>query len=453
MFTFIKSLTLFVLVGCSFGQKCKQNDLDEFIQCQMRKGKTLGVSAAVIQNETLLWSKAYGYTDGSKNTEVTTDTAFMFASVSKTNIAVATMILFERGWLSVNDDVNDHIPFSVRNPRFPDEPITIHSLLTHSSSIRDGVYDKMSIYMPGDPTFSLHDFLKGYLVEGGFWYNPIKSFNKKNKPLTKFDYSNVGACLAAYVAEVVAQKHNFASDFNDLVRTHIYGPLGANLGKASYFVGDLASAEPPALAAPSPWYGKRTGFRSCDQYAVLDYPTCDWRSTAIDYSKFLSMYINGGTYKGVQILRGDTVDYMKQRSGFADKSGDEEVSNAIFLYENGIVPGMTTLGHDGSDVGVGTIALFNPLTSIGVIIVTNGDFTDRFEKSLYAMVKRLFRDFHPNHLTDFTPEDSSARSNDGGRRKLSGGATSRGRDRDRPQNPCATCTQDPKCGRNKRKKE
>jgi len=76
---------------------------------------------------------------GSAGGNVTSDTAFMFASLSKTHIAVAAMILVERGWLSVADDVNTYLNFSVRNPSFPSTPVTVHSLLTHSSSIHDRV--------------------------------------------------------------------------------------------------------------------------------------------------------------------------------------------------------------------------------------------------------------------------------------------------------------------------
>ena len=44
---------------------------------------------------------------------------------------------FQAGWLAPSDDVNTLLPFRVRNPNFPDTPVTLHQLLTHTSSITD----------------------------------------------------------------------------------------------------------------------------------------------------------------------------------------------------------------------------------------------------------------------------------------------------------------------------
>ena len=38
--------------------------------------------------------------------------------------------LLEQGLLTLDDDVNEYLPFSLRNPIFPDTPITIRMLLS-----------------------------------------------------------------------------------------------------------------------------------------------------------------------------------------------------------------------------------------------------------------------------------------------------------------------------------
>merc|ERR1712048_644789 len=131
----------------------------------------MGLSVTVLQNDQVLWNGAYGSTKpgDSKAPKVTNETAFMFASLSKTNIAVASMILYEKGLLSPEDDVNKHLNFSVRNPNFKTEVVTIHHLLTHTASISDKEYDNIPIYMPGDPTISLYDTVYNYLTKDGVW--------------------------------------------------------------------------------------------------------------------------------------------------------------------------------------------------------------------------------------------------------------------------------------------
>jgi CubicO group peptidase (beta-lactamase class C family) len=209
------------------------------------------------------------------------------------------------------------------------------------------------------------------VAPNGRWAKKGKSWNNKKGPGKKFDYSNIGACLMAYICEVVAVKNGLAKDFDDLVRTQIYAKLGAGQNDGGYFARDFSSLSPPAYALPSQL--NRGGWKNCKVYSVMDYPTCDWRSSSLTYGKLFGMFINYGTYQGTQILKRETVEYMRQKSGFSSKDG-EEPSNALWLYEKNLISGYTyVLGHDGSDAGISTYAYFNTDTGVGYILLTNAD--------------------------------------------------------------------------------
>ena len=60
------------------------------------------------------------------------------ASVSKIAVAIAVLILVEEGHFSLDDDVSELLGWEFRNPHFPLTPITVRSLLSHTSSVRDG---------------------------------------------------------------------------------------------------------------------------------------------------------------------------------------------------------------------------------------------------------------------------------------------------------------------------
>ena len=47
------------------------------------------------------------------------------------------MRLVERRLLRLDEDVNQYLSFEVRNPEFPDQPITLRQLLTHTSGYQD----------------------------------------------------------------------------------------------------------------------------------------------------------------------------------------------------------------------------------------------------------------------------------------------------------------------------
>jgi D-alanyl-D-alanine carboxypeptidase len=60
---------------------------------------------------------------------------FRIASTSKSFSAVAIMQLVEQGKLQLNDTLTKILGFEIKNPHFPDVPITVEMILSHQSSI------------------------------------------------------------------------------------------------------------------------------------------------------------------------------------------------------------------------------------------------------------------------------------------------------------------------------
>ena len=103
--------------------------------------------------------------------------------------------LKEKGLLDLNEDAGKYLGWPLRNPDFPDAPITLRMLLSHTSSIRDtGGY-----ILPH--TLSLSEY---FLPEGRYWKNGCH-FAKKDEaadvaPGKTFTYANIGfALLGPYV--------------------------------------------------------------------------------------------------------------------------------------------------------------------------------------------------------------------------------------------------------------
>lgn len=82
--------------------------------------------------------------------EFDTNSLIRIASMSKQMSAIALLQQMELGRCEVcvprfrypnsfqiDDDVSSHIGFELRNPYFPDYPITLRQLLDHTSSIND----------------------------------------------------------------------------------------------------------------------------------------------------------------------------------------------------------------------------------------------------------------------------------------------------------------------------
>ncbi len=81
---------------------------------------------------------AEGLADPASGRAVTIDDPVRIASVSKLVVAIGVMRLVEQGKLDLDRDISAYLGWTFRNPAFPDRPITLRQLLSHTSSLRDG---------------------------------------------------------------------------------------------------------------------------------------------------------------------------------------------------------------------------------------------------------------------------------------------------------------------------
>lgn len=112
------------------------------------------------------------------------------------------------------------LDFKVSNPYFPNRPLTVKQLAAHTSGIldRENVYEKTYIFNESAANISLENFLQSYLTEKGRFYSR-RNFARR-KPGTAFNYSNIGATLAAYLIEVKA-----GMSFADFTAKYVLQPL------------------------------------------------------------------------------------------------------------------------------------------------------------------------------------------------------------------------------------
>ena len=96
-----------------------------------------GISIAVINNFAIDWAKGYGVASVSTGKEITTQTLFQAASISKPIAAVAALHLAETKRLPLDADVNDWL----RNWKLPtseyirDQKVTLKRLLNHTAGL------------------------------------------------------------------------------------------------------------------------------------------------------------------------------------------------------------------------------------------------------------------------------------------------------------------------------
>lgn len=90
----------------------------------------------IIVNRKLVWTRGYGFADRERAVPFTQDTIMNIGSISKTITGAALMRAVQEGKLSLDGNINKYLPFKVANPSFPNEPITLRQLATHTSRVQ-----------------------------------------------------------------------------------------------------------------------------------------------------------------------------------------------------------------------------------------------------------------------------------------------------------------------------
>jgi CubicO group peptidase (beta-lactamase class C family) len=370
-------------------EQTKDSFPDDLIGRYMAENHVPGLAYAVVRSDGISLSGAYGLANVEKNIPMGIHSIMNIGSISKTITATAIMQLWEKGQIELDADINDYLPFTVKNPHFPDIPITTRQLLTHTSSIQDGPAYTES-YACGDPEVSLKDWITGYLVRVGAYYDEAENFLLK-KPGEAHHYSNVGYGLLGYIVEEVTDL-----PFYSYCREKIFEPLG--MVHSAWFLREINTADhalpyfyvsTESLEAINRHFNQLLhddrfltpgGYMAPCLYSFPNYPDGLLRTSVVELSYFLDAFIHSGKLDHLRILKRSTVEKM------LSLQLEDDDSQGLCWHKTQFE---SLWGHGGADPGVQTKMFFSPQTKIGVIIFQNSNGGDQFElvKKLYISAK------------------------------------------------------------------
>lgn len=349
-----------------------------------------GFSVAIVNQNGTLFESGFGYSNRKEKKKYTENTIQNIGSISKTFIGITLMKAQELGYFNLDDPINDFLPFKVINPYFPNIPITIRQLATHTSSIRDpSRYERNGYILKEENNgeakvnrnfrspkemMTQSVFLKKILDNNGEWYK--KNNFLKNKPGDKFEYSNIGAGLASLVLE-----NAIGESFNILTKKYIFDPLG--MSNTGWSFNEVDFSKHSIL-----YSNVETELAF---YKLITYPDGGLITSSSDLGKYLSELISG--YNGIgSILNMKSYEELFG-SNLNDKNHKERNENAYNdEYDMGVFMGLShqgQIGHTGSDPGVTSFMFFNSKTKIGKILLVNTELNKDGINQLKVIWKKL----------------------------------------------------------------
>lgn len=350
----------------------------------------VGFSVAIVNQERILYSKGFGYSDIYNKKLYTDNTIQNIASISKTFIGIALLKAQELGQLNLDDPINNYLPFEVSNPRFPNSAITIRHLATHTSSITDpSEYEKRGYVLKDDDNsgkkinrnfrasnemMTYVEFLEKVLNKEGEWYRS-STFLKK-EPGRQFEYSNIGAGLAALVLENAVNQ-----SFNEFTKTHIFEPL--KMSDTGWLYHEINFSNHSKLYVNN---DKELAF-----YQLVNYPDGGLMTSSNDLGKYVIELIAGYNGNGV-ILSPKSYNelYTPKLNDNIHKNRNTNAYNDE--YDMGVFMGMSKsgqIGHTGVDPAVVALMFFNSSSNIGKICFVNTELKKEGIEELFAIWKKL----------------------------------------------------------------
>jgi CubicO group peptidase (beta-lactamase class C family) len=210
--------------------------IDAVVDRAIANKTIVGAVVLVARDGERVYARAAGFADRESGKAVAENTIFRLASVTKPLVAATTLAMVERGLLSLEDKVADHLPyFTPKTKNGAPAAITIRHLLTHTSGL---AYD-----FSADPSISTGLQATNFDFEQNF--SRVAKLPLSFAPGERWEYSVAIDVLGAVIAKATGQT------LEDAVAKYVTGPLGMN-DTAFHVVDVNRLATPYGDAKPEP---------------------------------------------------------------------------------------------------------------------------------------------------------------------------------------------------------
>ncbi|MBS3965906.1 MAG: serine hydrolase [Truepera sp.] len=356
--------------------------LEQIVFDKMAASGLPGLSLALVAGDQVIYARGFGQRDLEQGLAATPDTLYGIGSVTKSFTALAIMRLAEAGRLSLQDPVDQYLPFPFK-PK--GETVRLHHLLSHTSGLPALAYGEAVIryanriggrYLPIASPEDILTFMDG----AESW--------EEAAPGQRWFYFNEGYALLGLIIERLSGK-----SYAEYLRDEILLPLGMTRScfTRQELANDRDAAVPYVLSEDKPPRVGEYLFRAIRSEGGLF-------SSVIELARYLQLYFEGG--KGIvspeglkQMMTPYVASPTQSMPGLWGEAapGEHNVHYGYGLSSQEFF-GQRLVGHGGS-VLVSTAHLaFIPERKLGVAILANGSGYPLSQLAQVALALELGQD-------------------------------------------------------------
>lgn len=290
------------------------------------------------------------------------------ASISKVAVAMSAMALAEDGKLDLDGSIGQYWNCQATNRAYPDTPVSIRSILSHTSSI--------PVY--GDSTSRRYDSVQQRLAGGDF-------AALKPGSIDAWGYNNYAFGVLGMTLELSQDRR-----YDDIADEYFFLPLDVDAGVVP---GEL---DHPELIADIYRHGGEMGRSAQAQremrytYDIGDYGNyfCGGLTiSAVDLAKLWAALAGDGVYEGQRLLSEQSVAEMETPLG--TPYGEVFEQCYPLRLQRDIYGRNSLYYHTGSAYGVYNLASYDPETGDGVVVLTTGASAAKDSHGIYAVCGRI----------------------------------------------------------------
>jgi CubicO group peptidase (beta-lactamase class C family) len=340
--------------------------LDAYVERALKDWNVPGVAIAVVNNDSVVFTKGYGVRELGKPERVDARTLFAVGSTTKAFTAAALGMLVDDKKLAWDDPATKFLPTLQLNDPTTTRELTVRDLLTHRSGLARG-----------DRIWYASGFEREEVLRRVRFLKPSWTFR------STYGYQNIMFLAAGQVVQSASGK-----SWDDFVRERIFTPLGmrtTNTSVTAIKPGDNAAtphAKLEGVVRPIAW-------RNIDNVG----PAGSINSNVVEMAEWLRLQLGEGSYRGRKLLSDSVVKEMHAPQILVKRSAEaQKLVPMTHLTAYGLgwsirdYRGRKMVGHGGAIDGFRAEVGLIPEDELGVVVLSNRGGTNFPVAIMYRVI-------------------------------------------------------------------